>query len=155
MGPRDRRGGVSCALGQVTCRPGLSVRYERVPRLLESLRLARGNGSPGKRMLAYAKTDLLILDDFGLGPLGTAEEHDLLEVIEDRHGLRSTIIASQLPFRMWYKHLGEPPVADAILDRVLSNSRQIEVAGESLRRSAPEPNDQTAALDNGSEAEDI
>lgn len=88
---------LACAFGNAACRQGLSVKYERMPRLLESLRIARADGSYGKRLLQLAKTDLLILDDFGIRPLAMNETHDLLEVIEDRHGTRSTLITSQLP----------------------------------------------------------
>ena len=110
--------------------------------------MSRGSdGSLGKKLLALAKTDLLILDDFGLKPLAGPEKHDLLEVIEDRHGLRSTIITSQLPVKLWHGYLGEPTLADAILDRVLNNSHRIELAGESLRRSTPSLDNETEGYD--------
>lgn len=125
---------IACALGQSACRQGLSVRYERVSRLLESLRLSKGDGSYGKKLLALAKIELLILDDFGLKPLTQAEKHDLLELIEDRHGLRSTIVTSQLPIKVWHEYLGEPTVADAVLDRLLQNAHRLELRGESLRK---------------------
>lgn len=125
---------LACALGHEACRQGLSVRYERVPRLLESLRLARGDGSLPKKLQAIAKIELLILDDFGLKPLTQMEKHDLLEVIEDRHGLRSTVMTSQLPIGHWHDYLGEPTVADAVMDRLLNNSHRLELRGESLRR---------------------
>lgn len=125
---------LACALGQAACRQGLSVRYERVPRLLETLRLSRGDGSFGKKLQTLAKIDLLILDDFGLKPLTQAEKHDLLEIIEDRHALRSTIVTSQLPVKVWHEYLGEPTVADALLDRLLNNAHRLELSGESLRK---------------------
>lgn len=126
---------LACAFGNQTCRAGLSVKYERVPRLLESLRVSRGDGSYGKRLAALAKTDLLILDDFAIKPLVQAERHDLLEVIEDRHGRRSTLVTSQLPVKLWHEYLGDDPtVADALLDRLLSNSHRLELRGDSLRR---------------------
>lgn len=125
---------LACALGHQACRQGLSVRYERVPRLLETLRLARGDGSLPKKLQALAKIELLILDDFGLKPLAQMERHDLLEVIEDRHGLRSTLVTSQLPIKVWHDYLGEPTVADAILDRLLNNAHRLELRGESLRK---------------------
>jgi DNA replication protein DnaC len=124
---------IACALGNQACRQGLSVRYERTSRLLDSLRLARGDGSYGKRLVQLAKTDLLILDDFGLKPLAQAERHDLLEVIEDRHGSRSTLITSQLPVSSWHEYLGDPTVADALLDRLLSHAHRLELKGESMR----------------------
>lgn len=125
---------LACAFGQAACRQGLSARYERVPRLLETLRLAKGDGSFGKKLQALAKIELLILDDFGLKPLTQAEKHDLLEIIEDRHALRSTIVTSQLPVKVWHEYLGEPTVADALLDRLLNNAHRLELSGESLRK---------------------
>ena len=125
---------IACALGQAACRQGLSVRYERVPRLMETLRLSKGDGSYGKKLQLLAKIELLILDDFGLKPLTQAEKHDLLEVIEDRHALRSTIVTSQLPVKAWHDYLGEPTVADAVMDRLLNNAHRLELSGESLRK---------------------
>jgi len=103
-----------------------------------SLRIARGDGSYGKRLLQLAKTELLILDDFGIRPLAMNEAHDLLEVIEDRHGTRSTLITSQLPISSWYDYLNNPTIADALLDRLLSGAHRIELKGESLRKKTPE-----------------
>ncbi len=125
---------IAAAFGTQSCRHGLSVRYERVTRLVDDLRIARGDGSYGKRLIALAKTELLILDDFGLKPLTQAERHDLLEVIEDRHGTRSTLVTSQLPVARWHEYLNDPTVADALLDRVLSGAHRIELKGESMRR---------------------
>ena len=124
---------LACALGNQACRQGLSARYERTSRLLDSLRIARGDGSYGKKLLQLAKTDVLILDDFGLKPLAQQERHDLLEVVEDRHGNRSTIITSQLPVSSWHEYFGDPTVADALLDRLLSHAHRIELKGESMR----------------------
>jgi len=125
---------LASAFGNQSCRHGLSVKYERVTRLCDELRIARGDGSYGKRLLQLAKTELLILDDFGLKPLTQAECHDLLEVIEDRHGLRSTLVTSQLPIAHWYEYLGDPTVADALLDRLLSGAHRVELSGESMRK---------------------
>ncbi len=125
---------LACALGNQACRQGLSVRYERASRLLDSLRIARGDGSYGKRLIQLAKIDLLILDDFGLKPLAQQERHDLLEVIEDRHGTRSTLITSQLPVSSWHEYLNDPTVADALLDRLLSQAHRLELKGESMRQ---------------------
>jgi len=126
---------LACALGQQACRQGLSVRYQRLSRLLETLRVARGDGSYHKRLATFAKTDLLILDDFGLKPLTQAERLDLLELIDDRHGRRSTLITSQLPIAHWHSFLGEDPtVADALLDRLLSAAHRVELKGESMRK---------------------
>jgi len=127
---------LACSFGHQACRQGLSVRYERVSRLLEELRLARGDGSLPRKLTSLARTDLLILDDFGLKPLSSAEKHDLLEVIEDRHGLRSTLVTSQLPASRWHEYLDQPTLADALLDRLLAHSHKIELKGESMRKAA-------------------
>ena len=125
---------LACALGNQACRQGLSVRYLRLPRLLEQLAVARGDGSYSRLMNQLARTDLLILDDWGIQPLTAAQRNDLMEVIEDRHGLRSTLIASQLPVERWHDYLGEPTLADAILDRLLHNAHRLPLAGESMRK---------------------
>jgi DNA replication protein DnaC len=96
---------LACAFGNQACRQGLSVRYERTGRLLDQLRVARGDGSYPKLLRQLARVELLILDDFGLKPLTQTERHDLLEVIEDRHSLRSTLLTSQLPIRTWHEFL--------------------------------------------------
>jgi len=124
---------LSCALGNAACRQGLSVVYVRMPRLFEELRIAHGDGSFGKRLLALAKTDLLILDDWGLAPLGQAERNDLLEVLDDRVGTRSTLITSQLPVDHWHAYLNDPTLADAILDRVLHAAHRLALTGKSQR----------------------
>ncbi len=87
-----------------------------------------------KRLVQLAKTELLILDDFGLKPLAAQERHDLLEIIEDRHSLRSTLVTSQLPVNRWHEYLNDPTIADALLDRLLANAQRLELKGESLRR---------------------
>ncbi|HZS05912.1 MAG TPA: IS21-like element helper ATPase IstB [Blastocatellia bacterium] len=125
---------LACAFGHQACRQGLSVRYERTPRLLDTLRIARGDGSYHKRLALLARADLLILDDFGLKPLPQQERHDLLELIEDRHGLRSTLITSQLPISAWHEYLNDPTVADALLDRLLDGAHRLELKGESMRK---------------------
>lgn len=125
---------LACALGNAACRQGLSVVYARAPRLFEELRIAHGDGSFGKRLLAMAKTDLLILDDWGLAPLGQAERNDLLEVLDDRVGTRATLITSQLPVEHWHAYLNDPTLADAILDRVLHAAHKLALTGESQRK---------------------
>ncbi|MEY4167026.1 MAG: hypothetical protein RIR52_850 [Acidobacteriota bacterium] len=128
---------LACAFGNAACRHGLTVRYERTGRLLEELRIARTDGSYKKAFRALARLDLLILDDFGLKPMSQTERHDLLELIEDRHELRSTLITSQLKISLWHSFIGEPTVADAFLDRILSNAHrlELELIGGSLRKS--------------------
>lgn len=125
---------LACSFGNQACRQGLSTRYERTPRLLDTLRIARGDGSYHKKLALLARTDLLILDDFGLKPLQQQERHDLLELIEDRHGLRSTLITSQLPISSWHDYLNDPTVADALLDRLLNGAHRLELKGESMRK---------------------
>ena len=128
---------LACALGNQACRLGYSVRYLRVPRLFEQLRIAHGDGTYARTMTQFAKTDLLILDDWGIQKMNTAQRNDLMEVIEDRHGLMSTLIASQLPVDHWHDYTGEATLADAILDRLLHNSHRLPLKGESMRKIDP------------------
>jgi DNA replication protein DnaC len=128
---------MACALGQQACRQGFSVNYVRVPRLLEALRIAHGDGSFGKRLVQLARIDLLILDDWGMTPLDQTSRHDLLEVIDDRVGSRSTIVTSQLPIEHWHGWLNDPTLADAILDRLVHQSYRLTLKGESLRKPDP------------------
>lgn len=125
---------LACALGNAACRQRLSVAYVRTPRLFEELRIAHGDGSFGRRLAALAKTDLLILDDWGLAPLNQSERNDLLEVLDDRVGSRSTLITSQLPVAHWHAYLNDPTLADAILDRIIHAAHKITLAGESQRK---------------------
>lgn len=125
---------IASAFGQAACRQGMTVRYERTNRLLEQLRIGRGDGSYQKRLHLLARLDLLILDDFGLKPLQPSERHDLLEIVEDRHGSRSILITSQLPIKAFYDYLNEPTIADALLDRILHQAHRLELKGESMRR---------------------
>ncbi len=125
---------LACALGQQACRQGFSVLYARVPRLLDTLRIAHGDGSFGKRLAQLARIDVLILDDWGLTPLDPSARHDLLEVIDDRVGIRATIITSQLPIDHWHGWLNDPTLADAILDRLVHQSYRLILKGESLRK---------------------
>ena len=125
---------LACALGNQACRQGLSARYYRVPRLFEMLRIAHGDGSYARLMNQLAKADLLILDDWGIQKMAAAQRNDLMEVIEDRHGLRSTLIAGQLPVEHWHDYIGEATLADAILDRLLHNAHRLPLKGESMRK---------------------
>lgn len=125
---------LACALGNQACRQGLSVRYLRLPTLLEQLRIAHGDGSYVRLMGQLLKTDLLILDDWGISPLTRSQRNDLMEVIEDRHDRRSTLIASQLPIDHWHEYIGEATLADAILDRLLHGAHRLNLTGESMRR---------------------
>jgi len=125
---------IACALGNQACRQGLSVRYLRLPALLEQLRIAHGDGSYVRLMGHLLKTDLLILDDWGIQPMTRHQRNDLMEVIEDRHDRRSTLIASQLPIDHWHDYIGEATLADAILDRLLHGAHRIKLTGESMRK---------------------
>jgi DNA replication protein DnaC len=128
---------LACALGQTACEHGLSVRYFRASRLFETLTIAHGDGSFGRLLAQLAKTNLLIIDDWGLDVLSQQQRNDLLEVIEDRHGNGATLITSQLPSPHWHEAIGEPTLADAILDRLLHNATKIQLKGESLRKNQP------------------
>lgn len=125
---------LACAFGHQACRQGYTTRYVRTSRLLQELSLAKGDGRYLKLMQQLAKTSLLILDDWGLELLSAQERHILLELLDDRYERTSTLLASQLPTELWYEFLGDPTLADAILDRVLHSAYRIELKGESLRR---------------------
>ena len=125
---------LSCALGNKACREGMNVVYRRLPRLLEELHLAVGEGRQLKLLAAIAKVDLLILDDWGLTALGDQERRLILEILEDRHGNRSTLVTSQFPVEHWHESIGDPTLADAILDRLVHNAYRITMKGESMRK---------------------
>jgi DNA replication protein DnaC len=125
---------LGCALGHKACRDGLTVLYLRLPRFLQELPIAKGDGRYRKLMTTLAKTDLLILDDWGLAPLSDEQRRDLLEIVEDRHDCRATLITSQLPVEHWHEALGDPTLADAILDRLVHNAYKITLQGESMRK---------------------
>jgi DNA replication protein DnaC len=131
---------LACALGQKACREDLSVAYHRVPRLFQALALARADGRYAKTLHQIARVDLLILDDWGPEALSAEQRRDLLEIIEDRYDTRSIIVTSQVPIDRWYEIIGNPTIADAILDRLAHNAYRIELSGESLRKNKlPEP----------------
>lgn len=127
---------LGCALGNQACRQGLTVMFQRLPLLLEELAVSHGDGSFRKRLNQLAKVDLLVLDDFGMAALNAIGRNDLLEVIEQRSGCRSTLITSQLPVDRWHDYLsgGNPTMADAILDRLVSGAHRIQLKGESMRK---------------------
>ena len=124
---------LACALANKACRKGYTALYVRVPRMLQDLYVAHADGTYPKVMNRLAKPDVLIVDDLGLSPLGDTERRDLLEVIEDRQGRRSTIVTSQLKVKHWHEVIGEPTIADAILDRLVSNAHRIDLSGKSMR----------------------
>ena len=130
---------LACALAQQSCRQGHSVLYWRMPRLIEQLRIAHGDGSYIKFLKTLSKAELIVLDDWGLTALSGQDRADLLEILDDRVESGSTLIASQLPVDTWHTYLGEPTLADAILDRLVHHSHRIElkVPGESMRKLQP------------------
>ena len=126
---------IASALGHKACRDNRSVLYQRVPRLFEELALSRGDGRHARLLRSLGRADLLVLDDWGLEPLDAAARHDLLEILEERYGRKSTLVTSQLPVDRWHEIIGDPTYADAIMDRLVHNAHRIELTGESLRRS--------------------
>jgi DNA replication protein DnaC len=125
---------IACALGHKACRDGRSVLYQRVPRLFEALALARGDGRHARLLKTLARVDLLILDDWGLQVLTQAQRIDLLEILEDRNGRGSTLVTSQVPIDQWCDVIGDPTLADAILDRFVHNAHRLNLTGDSMRR---------------------
>ncbi len=129
---------LACALCHQAARLGFSCLYLRTPRLFEELRIAHGEGSFSRRLAQLAKTDLLLLDDWALSALDAPARGDLLEILDDRVGSRSTIITSQLPPEHWHAYLNDPTLADAILDRLIHHAHKITLKGDSLRKN-PKP----------------
>ena len=128
---------LACALGHKACRDNRSVLYVRAPKLFDELALAHGDGSFARRLKSLAAVELLIFDDWGLEPLDAQARHDLLEILEDRYGRRSTLVTSQVPVADWHALIGHATYADAILDRLVHNAHRIDLSGESLRRTKP------------------
>jgi len=125
---------LACALTHKACREGYTAQYLRLTRLLRELMVAKGDGRYPKLLADLAKVDVLILDDWGLMKLNAEHRRDLLEVLEDRHGRRSTVATSQLPIEEWHGVIGDPTLADAILDRLVHNAYKINLRGESMRK---------------------
>ena len=128
---------LASALGQAACRRGLRALYRRVPRLFDEIALARADGSYARLLGRLAKADVLILDDLGLGTPTDTQRHDLLEVMEDRYGRVSTVVTSQLPVAKWHEWIGDPTLADAVLDRVVHNAYKLDLRGNSRRKEKP------------------
>jgi DNA replication protein len=129
---------LACALAQQAARQGFSVLYTRATRLLQELQVAHGDGSFTRRLAQLARLDVLVLDDLAIAPITALERQDLLELLDDRVGSRSTLITSQLPTDAMHQWLAEPTIADAIMDRLLHGAHIIELKGESLRRDPPQ-----------------
>ena len=125
---------LACALAHQACREGYSALYQRLPRLLQDLALARGDGRYAKLLASLAKVDLLVIDDWGLAHMSAENHRDLLEVLEDRYGARSTLVTSQLPLQKWHGLIGDPTFADAILDRLVHNAHKLNLKGDSMRK---------------------
>lgn len=125
---------IACALAQQACRKGFRAMYRRASRLFDELRLARADGSYPRLLARIARVDVLVIDDFAISPVTETERRDLLEVLEDRHGLRATVIGSQLAPERWHNYLADPTVADAICDRALHGAHRIALKGPSRRK---------------------
>jgi len=130
---------LASALGRIACQQGHSTLYYHCTRLWPTLSSARKRDTYSRELRKISKTELLILDDFGLGKLDASERLSFLEILEDRWGKASTIVVSQRPFAMWHEAIGEPTLADAICDRLFSQAEKVELKGESLRRAAMDP----------------
>lgn len=127
---------VACALAQQACRKGYRACYRRASRLTDELNLARADGTYVRALARFARVDVLIIDDWGNAPLRDQERHDLLEILDDRYGTRSTIMTSQLEPKLWHDHIGDPTNADAICDRILHNAHKVRLKGPSRRKPA-------------------
>ena len=138
---------LACALAQYACRRGHSAVYQRVPRLQEELRIRHGSGVFGKWLVQLAKTDVLVLDDWGMGSIDNATRSDLLEIIDDRAANKATIITSQLPIEHWHTWIGDATIADAILDRIMQRHHRFTLTGESLRQEKPKSNRKEKNMD--------
>jgi len=125
---------LACALAQKACREGHTAQYLRMPRLFQELAIAKGDGRYVKLMAGYAKTSLLVLDDWGMTCLTDEQRRDLFEIIEDRYDRASTLITSQVPIKNWHEVIGDPTLADAILDRIVHNAYKINLKGDSMRK---------------------
>ena len=124
----------ACAITHKACRSGFTAQYYRLSRLFDELSYAQADGRYPLLMKKLARTDVIVLDDWGLAKMTAPQRRDLLEVLDDRHNRRSTLITSQLPVEHWHKIIGEPTLADAILDRLVHNAYRITLKGESMRK---------------------
>jgi len=125
---------LACALAHKACREGFKARYLRLPRFLQEINISKADGRYPKLLAEMAKTDLLILDDWGIMPLSDEHRRDLLEILDDRFNRRSTIVTSQLPVQDWHEYIGDPTMADAILDRLVHSAYRINLKGDSMRK---------------------
>ena len=130
---------LACALAHKACREGFRALYLRTSRLFDELALAKADGRYRKILASYARIDLLVIDDWGLAPFTEEQRRDVLEILEDRYDLRSTLIASQLPIEKWHRMIGDPTLGDAILDRLVHNAHKLTLKGDSLRMKKGKP----------------
>jgi DNA replication protein DnaC len=126
---------MACALAQKAVRDGFTALYFRAPRLFRDLAVARADGSFGTLLDRFARIDVLIVDDWAMAPLADSERRDFLEICDDRYSIRSTVLTSQVPISHWHDQIGDPTLADSILDRLVHNAHRIELAGASIRKS--------------------
>ena len=138
---------LACALAQKACRDGFSVLHKKTSELFRELAIAHADGSLGRMLLRLAQIDVLLLDDFAMAPLKDSERRDFLEVCDDRYQRRSMILTSQMPVAHWHQQIGDPTIADSILDRLLHNSYRLELEGESMRKTLGQKPDEPQAED--------
>ena len=125
---------LACALAEKACRDGFTAWYTRAAQLFRDLALARADGSVRRLFTRLAKVEVLLVDDWAMAPLADGERRDFLEICEDRYQMRSTILTSQLPVAQWHAQIGDPTLADSILDRLVHHAHRIEMQGESMRK---------------------
>ena len=130
---------LACALAHKACRDGFFALHKRIAELFRELAVARADGSFGQFLAKLARVDILVLDDFAMAPLKEQERRDFLEICDDRYQRRSTILTSQVPVNHWHEQIGDPTIADSILDRLIHNAYRIELKGESLRKKRRKP----------------
>lgn len=133
---------LACALAQKACRDGFSVLHKRTAELFRDLAVAHADGSIGRLLLRLSRTDILLLDDFAMAPMKDGERRDFLEICDDRYQRRSLILTSQMPVAHWHEQIGDPTIADSILDRLIHNAHRIELKGESMRRKKRKPGEE-------------
>jgi len=137
---------LACALAEKACRDGYTALYTRASQLFRDLALARADGSLRGRFARMAKVDVLVVDDWAMAPLGDLERRDFLEICEDRYQIRSLVLTSQLPLTQWHAQIGDPTLADSILDRLVHNAHRIEMQGESMRKKRAAKETEPASL---------
>jgi DNA replication protein DnaC len=133
---------LGCALAQKACRDGFSVLHKRTSELFRELAVSHADGSIGRFLVRLSRIDILLLDDFAMAPLKDTERRDFLEICDDRYQRRSLILTSQMPVAHWHEQIGDPTIADSILDRLIHNAYRIELKGESMRKKRRKPGEE-------------